>query len=113
MHHQIFRADDQRTFQLASEGLNRVLAHYRSWSRQVNQIVAMYDQRREIVLRPGIGQQPDLQAVGCFRPPHARAGRKDLQRVRPKVVSVQRGAFQRAGRAGMNADSHPASITGG
>jgi len=113
MHNQVFSADHEGALQFAAKGMDGVLADVGRRGRQVDEIVAMNDERCKIVRGAFFCQQLNLQLVGSFGAPHARAGGKDLQGVGADFAGMDGGPFERACRAGMNADAHDASITCG
>lgn len=106
MSDQILRADGDGAFEFASESLDRLRTNLFVGGREVDQVVVVNDERREVVLFAGALEKGDGRRRGdrCF--PLTRAGGKDLESVRTELGGFERGAFEGAGDGGVDAEAH-------
>ena len=85
MRHQVFGADGDGALQFASERLDRLRADALVRRREIDQIVVVDHQRRQIVAFPRALEQDDPGLARSRRLPLPRAGRKNLERVRAQL----------------------------
>ena len=106
MSYQVFRADCDAALQLAAERLDRFRPNHVVGGREVDQIIVVDHQRRQIVLIARAIQQRDRRGSrgGCFPLPRAR--RKDLERIGAQLRRPQGCAFERLSDRRMQADPH-------
>ena len=105
MNHQILGADGDGALQLAAEGIDGFCADYRIERGEVDQIVDVDDERREIKTLARGAEELDLAGVGNAGAPHTGAGGEDLKGVGSQIGGGERRGFERSGSKGVDAET--------
>src|SRR5579871_1688170 len=100
------RTDGDGAFQLAPKSLDRLRPHAFVRRSEVDEVVVVDHQGREVVPFASALKEFDAGLTQCGTFPLTRAGGEYLERIRAEFGGFQGRPFQRTGNGGMNPNSH-------
>jgi len=105
MQYEVFGANGFGAVEFAAKRRDRLRADFRIERREVDQIVGVDDEGRQVEPFARGGKTADIGGVGRGGAPQARAGGEYLKGVGAEPVGGERRVFERFGTRGVDADS--------